>query len=106
MSKICGRTGLLKFVFWQDSPLEGGPSLVELLKSGADARSAIASIKYSATLTRAAERGKRNFGPAEKAIRVSGSHRSRYLWIRAGDLAENGLNRMGQRHAVETRKSP
>lgn len=51
-------------------PLEGGPSLVELLKSGADARSAIASIKYSATLT-SSQRGKRNFGPAEKAIRVS-----------------------------------
>jgi hypothetical protein len=51
-------------------PLVGGPSLIELLKSGADARSAIASIKQSAALTRG-QRVKRDFGPAEKTIRVS-----------------------------------
>jgi len=52
-------------------PLEGGPSLIELLKAGADVRSAIASIKHSASLASNRKEVKRDFGPTKKTRRVT-----------------------------------
>jgi DNA-binding XRE family transcriptional regulator len=52
-------------------PQSDGQSLISLLKSGADPKSAIATIKYSASHTSGLKAVKRDFGPTHKTRRVS-----------------------------------
>lgn len=68
-------------------PVSDGKSVIDLLKSGTDVTSAIASIKFTGASLPSSSRIKRNFGPASKTRRVSVEVISAPIFITHGDEA-------------------